>query len=51
MYTSSMIAFQGSRPGYLDYPFQNKRFGHGSLAYLTFETRSDLHKSPCFLNG
>jgi hypothetical protein len=23
------------RSGYLDYPFQNKRFGHGSLAYLT----------------
>jgi hypothetical protein len=22
-------------PGYLDYPFQNKRFGHGSLAHFS----------------
>jgi hypothetical protein len=35
----------------LNYPFQIKRFGRGSLAYLTSQILSDLHKTPCFLNG
>jgi hypothetical protein len=37
--------------GYLDYPFQIKRFGRGSPAEITSSIESDLHKTPCFLNG
>lgn len=36
-----------SCPGYLDYPFQNKRFVYG---LLLLPTTSNLLKDPCLLN-
>jgi hypothetical protein len=35
-------------PGYLDYPFQNKRFGHGSLAHFSNLQRLIFSKTLVF---
>src|SRR5260221_12976917 len=32
----SGVISSSSCPGYLDYPLQNKRFGHGSLAHFSY---------------
>ncbi len=34
--------------GYLDYPFQNKRFGHGFLAHFSFLQRLIFSKAFVF---
>ena len=35
-------------PGYLDYPFQNKHFGHGSLAHFSCLQRLIFSKDLVF---
>src|SRR5258707_4810627 len=42
------VVFARACPGYLNYPFQNKHFGHGSCAHFSYLQRLIFSKTLVF---